>query len=36
MAREFKWDAWDYDWEGESYIIAKDEDLSEKRREFKP
>lgn len=25
MARQFKWDAWDYDCDGEAYIIAKDE-----------
>lgn len=25
MARKFKWDAWDFDCDGEAYIIAKDE-----------
>lgn len=25
MARKFKWEAWDYDCDGEAYIIAKDE-----------
>ena len=25
MSRKFKWDAWDYDCDGEAYIIAKDE-----------
>lgn len=25
MSREFKWDKWDYDCDGEAYIIARDE-----------
>lgn len=25
MSRKFKWDAWNYDCDGEAYIIAKDE-----------
>ena len=25
MARKFKWDMWNFDWDGSAYIIAKDE-----------
>lgn len=25
MSRKFKWDAWDFDCDGEAYIIAKEE-----------
>jgi hypothetical protein len=27
MSRDFKWNAWDFDGDGEAYIIAKDECL---------
>ena len=25
MSRRFTWDAWDFDWDGEAYVIAKAE-----------